>query len=164
MQACECIIKSMKHYRLIQHKINYPSIEQFACFGTTWNSVTRFIRTITVCLLMSLYSQLALSASAQLVMVEESDCPYCERFNAEIAPAYPNTTEGKAAPLRRVNIENGWPADLSHIKTETLTPTFILIQNNQELGRLHGYQGDEFFWFLLGELFEKLVPSTVKTK
>jgi len=113
---------------------------------------------------MMLFSQAAFSASAQLVMVEETHCPYCARFNAEIAPAYPKTTEGMAAPLRRINIDEGWPADLSHIKSESLTPTFILIQNNRELGRLHGYQGDEFFWFLLGELMEKLEPATAKTK
>lgn len=94
--------------------------------------------------------------AAQLVMVEEQHCPYCERFNAEIAPIYPKTTEGKLAPLRRIDIADGWPDDLSDIKPETLTPTFILIEDNKEIGRLYGYQGDEFFWFLLGQLFEKL--------
>jgi len=111
-----------------------------------------------------LFSPAAVFASAQLIVVEETHCPYCARFNAEIAPAYPKTEEGITAPLRRVNIDDGWPADLSHIKTESLTPTFILIQDNRELGRLHGYQGDEFFWFLLGELLAKLEPVTVKAK
>ena len=97
--------------------------------------------------------------AAQLVMVEEQHCPYCERFNAEIAPIYPKTAEGKLAPLRRIDIADGWPEDLSNIKSETLTPTFILIEDNKEIGRLYGYQGDEFFWFLLGQLFEKLESS-----
>jgi len=127
-------------------------------------SINNWPGTVLIFLWLSLISQAALSASAQLIMVEETSCPYCLRFNAEIAPAYPNTTEGKTAPLRRINIDNGWPADLSHIKKESLTPTFILMQDNQELGRLHGYQGDEFFWFLLGELFEKLNPDSVKAK
>ncbi len=89
-------------------------------------------------------------------MVEEENCPYCDRFNSEIAPIYPKTEEGKIAPLRRINLANAWPHDLSFIQPETLTPTFILVADGREVGRLYGYQGDEFFWFLLGELLDKL--------
>lgn len=113
-------------------------------------------------IMLSLHPQSAYSASVQLIMVEETGCVYCAKFNAEIAPAYPNTAEGKIAPLRRLNLDNGWPVDLAHVKAESLTPTFILMQDNRELGRLHGYQGDQFFWFLLGELFEKLEPMAVE--
>lgn len=97
-------------------------------------------------------------------MIEEAGCVYCARFNDEIAPIYPNTAEGKLASLRRIDLADVWPKDLSHIEPVTLTPTFILIQNDHELGRLHGYQGDEFFWFLLGELFEKLEPEIDEAK
>ena len=117
-----------------------------------------------ICLWVSLLSQTAVAANTQLIMVEETNCPYCKRFNAEIAPIYPKTSEGIIAPLRRINIDEGWPDDLSYLKTESLTPTFILVQDNRELGRLHGYQGDEFFWFLLGELFDKLNPDTGEVK
>lgn len=153
------------------------------CFNKTYSNNMRLgkmwlrkisISTTVFCLWISLFSQSAFSTSslptsdfppsAQLIMVEETNCPFCVRFNAEIAPVYPKTTEGSIAPLRRVNIDEGWPDDLSHIKTESLTPTFILIEDNRELGRLHGYQGDEFFWFLLGELFENLKPVTDDAK
>jgi len=173
---------TMKWHRLAHHKINDLSSCPAPVFGTLPDGTTTVampndaaghaqtrkrdewmyklgLAVMVICFLQFSISQTALSATAQLLMVEETNCPYCARFNAEIAPAYPNTTEGKAAPLRRVNIDLGWPDDLSHIKSESLTPTFILIQNNQELGRLHGYQGDEFFWFLLGELMDKLEPE-----
>jgi len=132
-----------------------------------WRAKRRFktwISATVLCLWIPLFSQTAVSASAQLIMVEETGCAFCARFNDEIAPIYPNTSEGRVAPLRRVNIDEGWPDDLLHIKSESLTPTFILIQDNQELGRLYGYQGDEFFWFLLGELLEKLKPVADKAK
>jgi len=122
------------------------------------------IVTLTLCLFVSLCSHSALSATAQLLMIEETNCPYCKRFNDEIAPAYPNTTEGKLAPLKRINLDDGWPDALSHINSESLTPTFILLQDNREVGRLHGYQGDEFFWFLLGELLEKLESAPYEAK
>lgn len=97
-------------------------------------------------------------------MVEEAGCVYCAKFNAEVAEAYPNTREGRIAPLRRVDLNDEWPADLSQIKPESLTPTFILVDNNREVGRLHGYQGDEFFWFLLGEMLQNLDPPNSESK
>ena len=106
---------------------------------------------------VAIASYLPLAAiSAELLVLEQEGCVYCEKFNREIAPAYPKTTEGKIAPLRRIDIHQEWPADLADIKPAALTPTFILIDNDKELGRLHGYPGDEHFWFLLGELLQSL--------
>ena len=92
--------------------------------------------------------------SAELIVVDQANCPYCERFEREIAPAWPNTDEGRDVPLRHVNLHADWPADLSAVNRATLTPTFILVENGQEQGRLVGYAGDEHFWFLIGQLLE----------
>ena len=35
------------------------------------------------------------------------------------------------------------------------TPTFVLVEDGKELGRIEGYAGDEFFWFLLGRLLDE---------
>ena len=98
--------------------------------------------------------------AAELVMVEQAGCPYCERFDREIAPAWPNTDEGRAAPLRRVDLHDDWPADLAAVERTDLTPTFILVEDGVERGRLVGYRGDEHFWFLVGELLERLDAPT----
>lgn len=95
-------------------------------------------------------------AAAELVMLEQPGCVWCARFNAEIAPGYAKTDEGRRAPLRRIDITGEWPADLEAIAPERFTPTFILVENGAEIGRLRGYPGDEFFWYLLDELIEKL--------
>lgn len=92
-------------------------------------------------------------------MVEQPGCVFCERFNREIAPAYPNTSEGKLAPLRRVDLTDLWPADLVLVKPATLTPTFILISEGNEVDRLAGYPGDEHFWYLLGKMLQNLSPD-----
>jgi len=94
--------------------------------------------------------------AAQLLIIEEEYCPYCAAFNREIAPIYPKTIEGKRAPIRRIDIADPWPEDLSYIEPESITPTFILVDNGKEIDRLYGYAGDEFFWFLLAEMFAKL--------
>lgn len=90
----------------------------------------------------------------ELIVIEQAGCTYCERFDQEIAPAYPRTAEGQQAPLRRVDLHAPWPADLSEIRKEPFTPTFVLVHENRELGRLRGYPGDEHFWFLLNQMLE----------
>ena len=97
----------------------------------------------------------------ELVMIEQAECVYCDRFNKEIAPAYAKTPEGKRAPLRRVDLHAPWPDDLSQIKKEPFTPTFVLVEDNKELARLRGYPGDEHFWFLLNQMLES-INSDVK--
>jgi len=97
--------------------------------------------------------------AAELLMLEQPGCPWCARFDAEIAPAWPKTAEGKRAPLRRVDITNTWPTDLADIHKERFTPTFILVEDGEEVGRLRGYVGNEYFWFLIDELLDKLPPA-----
>ena len=97
----------------------------------------------------------------ELVMIEQAECVYCDRFNKEIAPAYAKTPEGQRAPLRRVDLHAPWPDDLSQIKKEPFTPTFVLVEDNKELARLRGYPGDEHFWFLLNQMLDS-INSDVK--
>ena len=94
--------------------------------------------------------------AAELLMLEQPGCPWCARFNAEIAPAWPNTDEGRRAPLRRVDITRPWPDDLKDVAKERFTPTFVLMEDGREVGRLRGYPGDEFFWFRIDELLARL--------
>ncbi len=91
--------------------------------------------------------------AAELVMVERQGCHWCERWNAEIAPIYPKTDEGRRAPLRRVDIK-ALPDDLALASQPVFTPTFVLVEEGRELGRIEGYAGDEFFWFLLTQLLD----------
>ena len=96
------------------------------------------------------------AAEVEMLMLEQPGCVWCARFNKEIAPAWPNTDEGRRAPLRRIDITQPWPDDLKGIATERFTPTFVLVQNGKEIGRIRGYPGDQFFWYLAGELIGKL--------
>ena len=108
-------------------------------------------------LLLSALMLLATAARAEmaLVMVEEPGCVWCAKWNEEIAPAYAKSAEGKIAPLRRVDIHAPLPEDLAGISVERFTPTFVLVENGEEIGRMRGYPGDQFFWFLLGEMLDK---------
>lgn len=96
--------------------------------------------------------------AAEMIMFEQPGCVWCKRFNEEVAPAWPNTEQGRRAPLRRVNIHEPLPADLAEIPIERFTPTFVLVEDGREIARLRGYPGDQFFWALIDDMLSKLEP------
>ena len=98
--------------------------------------------------------------AAELVMFESDSCEWCELWHEEIGVIYAKTTEARTAPLRRVSIEDQVPADLTHIRGIHYTPTFVLMENGAEVGRILGYPGEDFFWGLLGIELEKLTSGT----
>lgn len=97
----------------------------------------------------------SVAAAAELVMFESASCSWCRLWHEEIGPVYPNTTEAKCAPLRRVDIGKPIPDDLKHLDSIIYTPTFVVMENGQEISRMVGYVGEDFFWPLLAE---KLAP------
>ncbi len=111
-------------------------------------------------LFMAVSVQIRVSVAAELVMFESDACPWCAAWHAEIGPIYPKTAEGKAAPLRTVDIDDPRPSDLDHVTGVRFTPTFVLLDDDgNEVGRINGYPGEAFFWGMLGDLVGKL-PRT----
>ena len=102
----------------------------------------------------------AQAAEVELVMVEERGCIWCARWNADVAPEYPLTDEGKAAPLRRIDLNEPHPDDLTFSGALRLTPTFVLVVDGEEKARLEGYPGEDFFWPLLGQMLEEHINFT----
>jgi len=97
------------------------------------------------------------AVAAELIMVEQTGCVYCEIWNDEISPIYPKTAEGKTAPLRRIDLFEKLPGDLTFARSVHFTPTFILVENGHELARIEGYPGEDFFWWVLSEMMRKAI-------
>lgn len=98
----------------------------------------------------------------ELVMVEQRGCEWCRRWNEEIGPIYPKTSEGAFAPLRRVDLR-ALPDDLKTARRVVFTPTFLIVKDGHEMARLEGYPGEDFFWPLLAQLLSSklgFVPDT----
>src|ERR1700688_3995197 len=74
--------------------------------------------------------------AAELVMFWRAGCEHCARFDRDIGPIYGRTAEGKAAPLRRVDIHGPIPPDLGSIAIERITPVFVLLEQGREVGRV----------------------------
>lgn len=107
-------------------------------------------------LLISLFLVLANQATSEpvLLMAEEDGCYWCARWNSEIAHIYPKTAEGQAAPLVRMDVHNQ-PSDYEFERSVHFTPTFILMDEGQEVARIEGYPGEDFFWGLLGMMLDQ---------
>lgn len=103
-----------------------------------------------------------LRAEVALIMVEQPGCTWCARWDAEVGEAYPLTAEGRIAPLRRVDLRAPLPDGIVFDRPATFTPTFVLISDGREVGRIEGYPGEDFFWPLLGRLIDQLPPEKRK--
>ena len=97
---------------------------------------------------------LSSQAETYLLMAEEHGCLWCERWNEEISHIYPKTAEGRTAPLVRYDLHRETPENVAFARRVHFTPTFILVEDGQEVGRIEGYPGEDFFWGLLGMMFE----------
>jgi thioredoxin-related protein len=104
--------------------------------------------------------------AAELIMVEQQGCYYCEEWKDQLGHIYPKTPEGKYAPLKTFDITE--VDGIKGLERDVIfTPTFILMEKNKELGRLEGYSSEDFFWELLEVILEKeteyTAPKVIKT-
>lgn len=90
------------------------------------------------------------AGAAELIMVRQAGCPWCILWDREIGSIYPKSDEGRFAPLRPIDIRKPLPVSVK--QPVTITPTFILVEDSHEIGRITGYPGDSFFWEMLSEL------------
>jgi hypothetical protein len=94
-----------------------------------------------------------------LLMVDDAGCIYCRRWDAEVGVGYPKSAEGQFAPLVRRPLRH---PDLSGFGNIRYTPTFLVVINGAELGRIVGYPGAEFFYARLDAILAKagFTPET----
>jgi hypothetical protein len=92
--------------------------------------------------------------AAELVMFRRDGCPWCAKWDREIGPIYPKTEFNLRAPVRQVNLDRGRDPSIVHAPIH-YTPTFALIEDGKEVGRIEGYPGEDFFWVRLENLLER---------
>jgi hypothetical protein len=97
--------------------------------------------------------------AAELAMFRRAGCPWCAVWDREIGPIYPKTEFSRRAPLRMVDLDRGGDDSIRIRLPIRYTPTFVLVDDGREIGRIEGYPGEAFFWGLLERLFERLPPG-----
>jgi thioredoxin-related protein len=122
-----------------------------------------FMKSILIALSFCLSASAALADDVRLLMFEQDGCHWCEIWDQKISRIYPKTLEGRTAPLQRVEIRSGIPKGMTLTSAPQFTPTFVVVDNGTEIGRIEGYPGEDFFWGLLDEIL-KTVPEYKKAK
>lgn len=113
-------------------------------------------------LLVLAWSLTALASAAQaaeLIMFREDGCPYCEEWEHDVGAIYPLTDEAGIAPLRRVDI-HGPTDEIALDGPIRYTPTFVLVEDGQELDRITGYPGEDMFWWMLDGMLDQVNRTT----
>lgn len=96
---------------------------------------------------------------AELLMLRRAGCPWCAAWDRAIGPVYEKTEIGRSLPLRMVDLDSAdLPPGLA--RAVRYTPSFILMADGHEIGRIEGYPGEDFFWGVL----EKLVRSRPESR
>jgi thioredoxin-related protein len=96
------------------------------------------------------------ASAAQLIMVEEEGCEWCEVWDEEVGSIYKLTAEGKKLPLIRKDIDQISESGYNLKSSVHYTPTFIIVEDNTEVGRISGYPGESFFWEMLGQIIKEV--------
>ena len=85
----------------------------------------------------------------RLVYVFSDQCVFCKAWERDVGSLYGDTEYAKKAPLFKIDISLFSEHFTDVTKNVSVTPTFILMSGNDEVGRIVGYQNrDMFFWAL----------------
>jgi hypothetical protein len=114
------------------------------------NKVRRFL---IVLFFMAITDSAA--ADLKLIMVTSEYCPSCQAWERDVGEVYEKSSYARKLPLRRVEIGSKMPKYVAIKKPVGETPTFLIVQNGQEIDRQRGYVDAEmFFWWLSEHVFD----------
>ena len=101
----------------------------------------------------SAYGKFAARGKVKLIMFEQWGCEYCEQWHEEVGGVYGKTEEGKFAPIEMADYRTA--RSKYRISGVVFTPTFVLIEDGKEVGRITGYHSEDFFWEFLNDIMNK---------
>lgn len=114
-----------------------------------------FVFIIMLSAVLSNFNQTeSVASDLRLVMFTSKDCPVCQAWEREIGSVYQKSNYQVALPLTRVNFSAGTSDRMSLQEPISGTPTFIILENGEEVGRILGFTDKEMFWWELSSFLE----------
>lgn len=92
------------------------------------------------------------AGSAELVVMEAEGCTYCTIFRRDVLPSYEMSEHAKSMPVRFVDINDVEKSGIVLDGPISMVPTFVVIKNHREIGRIPGYLGRENFFHAISYL------------
>lgn len=102
--------------------------------------------------------------AAELVMFWRGGCVWCVRWDRDVGAVYDKTPESRVLPLRRVDVEHERSGGVQLKEPVRYTPTFVIVDDGREIGRITGYTSDESFWGLLGTYAARLQSTPAPSR
>ncbi|MEQ1651868.1 MAG: thioredoxin family protein [Hyphomicrobium sp.] len=88
----------------------------------------------------------------QLVVMEAEGCIYCSIFRRDVLPSYEVSERGKDMPVRFVDVNDVPKTGIELQSPIDILPTFVIVKDNHEIGRVPGYMGPEDFFHAINYL------------
>lgn len=88
----------------------------------------------------------------ELVVMEAPGCTYCTLFRRDVLPSYEASERAKDMPIRFIDVNDEAAAALGLEAPVEIVPTFVVLKNNHEIGRIPGYMGPEYFFHTINHL------------
>ena len=102
----------------------------------------------------SIFQSVNAKDTSLMIMITDKNCLYCIVWEKQIGKIYPKTEIAKKFPLHRVEVKNFVNYTKYDLKKTNITPTFIFIKNDNEVGRIEGYTNPEMFWWQVDEIID----------
>lgn len=94
----------------------------------------------------------AINGNVELIVVEAPGCTFCTVFRRDVLPSYQASERARSLPVRFIDVNDLAVAQLGLDSPINIVPTFVVIKNNKEIGRIPGYVGPENFYHTINYL------------
>ena len=92
------------------------------------------------------------AGNIELIVMEAPGCIYCTVFRRDVLPAYQSSERAKDVPIRFLDVNDAAVNALGLDEPVNIVPTFVVLKDNREVGRLPGYVGPEAFFHTINYL------------
>lgn len=92
------------------------------------------------------------ASNLELIVMEAPGCTYCDIFRRDVLPSYQASERAKDVPIRFLDINDASPEELGLDSAIEIVPTFVVLKDHKEVGRIPGYVGPEFFFHSINHL------------
>jgi thioredoxin-related protein len=92
------------------------------------------------------------ASELELIVMEAEGCTYCDIFRRDVLPSYQASERGKDVPIRFLDVNDQTAEALGLDSPVDIVPTFVVLKNHREVGRIPGYVGPEFFFHSINHL------------
>ena len=120
-------------------------------FGLKKNLFFLFLIIYFLACINSIYAEVR----GKLLYFYSDTCAYCKAWENEIANIYLKTEFEDQFKLSFIDFSSNADFEKYGIsKIVKVTPTFIFVKDETEVGRIEGYNGQELFWWQVDEIIK----------